>query len=669
MFDPIVPFKFSGGDPASMLDALRCMRHDYGIRRFLITAPNQEVLLGGDSSLDAFREIGRMLSFIRRETAAEELQVGWWCTPSLGAGVLNASWTRIVDLNGTESVSAGCPLDPDFRADFAGKVAEVAMTGHPWLILFEDDFELSNHAGIRFGCFCPRHLEEFARRTGKFRTREELCRIFSAGGEKAQRLRLQYHMLACDTMKIIARDIRRAVDQVAPETRLGLCQPGVVDLDGDFTWAVARELAGEKTRPFVRVFGACYSSCDSGQKLPGALAHAFYSAEHPGGDLEIVHETDTYPHTRFFASGAFIDTLLTGAFSAGCRGTLFYATQYLDEPLEERGYLELLRKRRPKWEAFLRQIAGTELCGWQIVRSSRESCAVPFGRTDFQGRLWDGHGADWLGRCGIPYTTREQPVKLLSGITAAVLTDEEIMAILAGGVLLDAEAAVILTRRGYDSYLGVTAEPLPEIDFCREKILWPGEEVDSSRRSGRDIYVLAFAPAGSEAAAFARLTPQPRTQWLTAYCDSSGRRVQPGMTFFSNRAGGRVAVSGGVLWKNNSSQIFCYRKKALLQHLYTLLSGGELLPAAECIHPNFWVLCNRAPIGGDQRLTLTLTNLSCDGAAGVSLRLATEWRQRRWQELGGDGFWRGSRTREKDGVLTLPGYFNVLSPRIFRCAN
>ena len=146
------------------------------------------------------------------------------------------------------------------------------------------------------------HLEEFAKRQQHYYSREDLRGIFAEVTPESIRLRRAWAELSHDSLAGFAAFIREKVDQVAPETRILFCQPGTADFDGDVTKAITRAFAG-KTRPAVRVYGCDYSS-DSAISLPKTVFHALYSCQHLPPDFELYHESDTFPHTRFFMSGA-----------------------------------------------------------------------------------------------------------------------------------------------------------------------------------------------------------------------------------------------------------------------------------------------------------------------------------------------------------------------------
>ncbi len=656
--DPIVPFQFFPERHDAMLQAMREMRHRWGIRRFLLTGPGLGVRLSGYPQPEVYQQQGQLIASVKEALASDEIEVGWWCTPTLKSG--KSPYQNIVGLNGRASAISSCPLDLAFRAALSTGVATVATIAHPFMLQLEDDFELSNHPGIGgFGCFCPLHLAEFAKRAGRFYTREALVDLFGTRTAESLHLRRLWHKLSCDSLVGLATEIERAVHDVSPQTRLALCQAGCADLDGNFTQPVARALAGS-LRPAVRVSGTSYAS-DTARDLPGEMFNLMASCEHLPEDFELFHEADTYPHTCFFMSAIKLQSMMAIAFSCGCDDALLYATQYLDDPLEEKAYLEMVAERAPQFNAWRQAIHSCQLIGCEILYHADAATAVPWeGRMPMASASWP----NILGRYGVPYTTRKgNSVKLLSGETAAILTQTQLETLLSGGVLLDGSAAQILDDRGYGDLLGVSVKPGRHPAFCHERLR---KEATDSEMEGELIYNYLFAPAGAESGGFHDLQPHPDAEILSDFLDPHGEVVQAGMLRFENRRGGRVGVMAFDLRHTKSSSIFCYRKREAIVHLLEWLNR-EKLPVKVKRDPNLYLLANASSSG---ELFLTVINLGSDKRSRLSLEFATRWRNAPVQTLSISGewnplaiLWRGEQAElELDLPLMQPCYLRLSPP-------
>ncbi len=648
LIDPIVPFRFYSNRKEEMLAQMVEMRQRYGLRRFLLTAPMDEVRLTGFPSPQVYREIGELVLEVKTKLAPHNIEVGWWCAPSLRSG--KGQFQYITDLNGEVSETSPCPLGSQFREIFSENVATVVKISHPFMIQFEDDYELSwQPPTVKFGCFCPLHLTEFGKRENRNYSREELVEIFSQVNPQSIRLRRAWAEMSRDSLASLAGLIREKVDHIAPETRISLCQSGSADFDGDFTEAVTRAFAG-KTRPAVRLYGSSYSS-DDAASLPATIFHALYSRQHLPSDFEFFHESDTYPHTRFFMSASKIKCLLTAAFAYKFDDSLFYATQYLDNPQEETGYLKMFSEESVRFMSLKEAVKDTQVTGCEILYH-------PFGHivNPYKGKRPDTPSNAWVnitGRFGIPHTSVNGKVKLISGNITETMSDEEVTTLLGGSVFLDGSAAFCLFKRGFGELIGAEVSSGKGADFCYEGIR---NSQNFSNIKGSLMYNLIFAPAGSEGGSFYILKPSDKTEIITDFLDAGEKPVIPGMVRFENRLGGRVAITAFDLNGNRSSTVFNYKKKELVRQTIEWL-GNQQLPVFVKDLPNVFCIFNRSDSGN--HAVVTLISLCTDPFSSFSIDVSHEWLNAKVELLNGMGNWEYlkvetiGRTKKINAALTL----------------
>ncbi len=624
--DPILPFQFYPERHEAMLEAMKEVRIRSGIRRFLLTGPGLSVRLTGFPKMTVYRELGDLVLQVKQALSPHGIEVGWWCAPTLKSG--QGGFQNIVGLNGQVSPISSCPLDVAFRTTLARGIAVVAERARPFMLQLEDDFELSNHPGVGFGCFCPLHLAEFAVRCGRLYSREQLADLFSRCTSESMAVRRQWFALSRASLVDLAVTIEQAVHAVSPETRLALCQPGCADLDGDMTEPVTQALAGVH-RPAVRICGAAYSS-DTARGLPEETFNVMFSCEQLPETFELFYETDTYPHTTFFTSANKLHSMLAIALSCGCDDSLFYGTQYLDDPLEDVSYLSMYAERASQLGALRLNLRDCRLIGCEVVCRSDAVNAVAWnGGRPSLAKPWAGV----LGRYGVPYTTRSgKGVKVLAGATASVLTEADVKHMLTGGILMDAPAAMILAERGFGDLLGATVESGGKAAFCYERLR---PKAGDEAIKGELIYNFLFAPAGAEAGGFCRLTAHPGAEVLSDFLAPDYQAVQPGLLRFENRLGGRVGILAYDLQKTQSSSIFCYRKRGVIVRLLEWLNRAPL-PVKVLHDPNVFLLANFSESGA---LILTIVNLSADSRASLKLDVAPGWRDGRVSLLSLSGKW------------------------------
>ena len=655
--NPIVPFEFYADREGQMFAEMLELKREFGLRRFFLTGPGLGVRLKGFPDKQVYRDLGELLLRVKTEMAPHGIEVGWWCAPSFKSG--RGRYQNITGLDGTVSEISSCPLDADFREVFSDNVAIVAEIAKPFMIQFEDDYELSNHIGVPFGCFCPLHLDKFAQKQNRHYSREELLEIFSAVTPESIRLRCDWAELSCESLTDFAAIVRRKVDAVAPETRMALCQSGCADFDGDMTGPVARAFAG-KTRPAVRLYGSSYSS-DNGARLPHEIFHALYSAQHLPEDFELFHESDTYPHTRFFMSSSKLKTLMTAAFSYGLDDSLFYTTQYLDNPSEESGYSSMFKTQSDRFNALKAAVNDCDVEGCGIIYEPFEHTVVPYDSKS--GRRPSQAMNPWvniLGRFGIPHTSKGGNVKMLAGTTAKFLTNGQIRDLLNGSVFMDGQAAYHLAERGFGELIGAEVSLGGKAAFCHEGLR---NIAEFEGIKGRLMYNFIFAPAGSEGGSFYELKPANGAEILTDFLDPDENPVIPGMLRFENKCGGKVAITAFDLTGNESSAVFNYRKKEVVRRVIEWL-GNSQLPVYVNKIPNAFCILNRDK--SSKYAIVTVTSLSTDSHDSLSLSVAPEWLNVDIELLDDECKWSpAAYTVEPDGI-SIKTRLTVLSPVILK---
>lgn len=662
MINPLVPVKFFHNRKESIYRQILELKEKYGLQRFLICEPTDEVKLSGFPKPSAYQKIGELILEIKSKLAPHDIEIGWWCAPSIRSGY-DSRFQNITDLNGKVSDASPCPLDPVYREEFSDNIATVVRIAKPTIIQFEDDFELSwQPPNVTFGCFCPRHVAEFSEREGKNYTRESLLDLFKTNSEESIRVRRKWSKLSCDTLVDFALLIREKVDLEEPATRISLCQSSLADFDGDFTEAVTRAFAGS-TKPLVRLYGSSYSS-DKSAPLPADIFHAMYSKQHIGDDIECMHESDSYPHTRFFMSASKLKSLMTAAFAYGFDNSLFYGSQYLDNMLEEKGYFEMFRNERNRLSALKKAVKNTYVVGPRMYHDPSSHALVPY-KPKVSG--WFGIPLDaqnsWVdvfGRFGIPYTAKESPVTAISGVAVRLLSDTEIEGLLSKGVLLDGTAAHELSTRGFGHLIGAEVSKGTVANFCYEGIRTSSKHANIK---GELMYNFIFSPAGGEGGDFYVLDTKPGVEIITDFLDPNEKPIIPGLIWFENKLGGRVAVSAFDLFENNSSAVFNYKKKELIKETVEWL-GREELPVFVKDQPNVFCIGNLAK--SNDFLIVTIISLCSDPVHLFTLDVATEWKSAIVEILQPDGNWQRYQPKITGRSLTFETLLGFMDPVVVR---
>ena len=620
--EPIVPIVFDSDDADQMAANILQIRRTTGLRRFFACGPGFNKVMYKPFPDDLYRQLGRDIAKVKQALVGTDVEIGWWCSPSIR---YFSDLPSIEDFEGHRSAdNKKCPYDPAFAADFAGKVRAVAEECRPSIINIEDDYTLSWGRGLNgWACFCPRHLADFAKRYGKPLTGPEIVEAYRNRTPANRAIRQAFSDAVRESLVSLAKKVRAAVDEVDPSIRIMLCECAGGDTDGDSTEPVVRAFAGPNTRPIVRPQGSIYGAETTPAVIPDAIAHAVYTIEHLPKDVETYYESDPYPHNRFYTSAAQLTSMMAGATMAGTENYLFYCLQYLDDPLEDRGYVDAFFALKPRFESVRDFIRTREarLAGVRTVYFPADKYLIRGGFGHGEGPLKSE--TYLLSKFGIPYTTRTEAKgpAILAGGMAETMSDDEIRTLLSGGVLLDAQAAEMLVQRGFGKYLGTEVEMspdrlpivdeaiLPAADYCR-----PGRHVNA-------FYIL-FAGTEGTVKKFAKLRPFAGTEVWSEYRGVDKEVITPSLTLAKNELGGRVAVLSTSLTGNRSSGLYNLRKQELVRNLFRRLDPDGV-PVAVIGVPGIWTMANVSKDG--KSMLFMANNLSGDVRRDVRFSFSSEW--------------------------------------------
>lgn len=659
--DPIVPFDFDGaGDFDTGIKELKKLNREYGIKRvFICSFPGMKVKISGFPKFSDYTAFGKKLLKIRQELEPIGMKIGWWCAPSIQCGV-GAPYQHIVAADGRVSTAGLCPLDPAWRDEFARRVAEVVRIARPAAVLFEDDFELSNHPCEKgwtgMGCYCKLHLDDFARLIGKKMTREEIVEMETKPKMETIELRRKLSASRAASLTGCARRIREEVDKVAPDTPIGNCSTWVDRWDGGITEVMSRTLAGPNCRPFVRLPGTMYNCLTSPGSCAVATGFSKKLFETMPKDVYMMYEADTFPHTPYYMSPSYLQVMIFGTAAMGSMDELFYGTQYLDDPLEGGGYFKSYLRYRDQLKAYRLALEGTRPVGVQTFHSDDSENL----RRDIRGH---GHSYQ-LTQFGIPMTFLDCPVKLVFGKVLGDVPDAEIRAMLEkGAVMLDANTAVEVISRGMGDLIGADVSLEKLVKPCGEKIL-PAAGV--TRIAGRKMYNWGyfFGPGSCEYTRNATVSNlRPGAEALVDYTDPDGRSISPSVYRYRNSAGGEIAVLAVDMIENFASSLRNSRKREVIRLIIERLNGGPI-DAQVADEPLAWLHLNSS----GENLIVNLSILRAETADDVAVFFSPKWDVSRGEELCPDGVWRQLKPldRRSDGAYVLPGRFEAVLPRIMR---
>lgn len=640
LINPIIPIKIFPDYENKIQSDIIDLNKRYGLRRFLIVGPSKEYRYTGFPGKQVFIDLGEQVLHFKEQLKKYDIEIGWWCTTTIRIG--KGEFQSIIRADGSIAQEACCPLDAGYRETFGNYVATVVQIANPFMVNFEDDFHLSG------GCYCPLHLEEFAKRENRYFSRKELQTIFHTKTTESYRLRDAWGELSRDSLAGLAASVREKVDQITPETRLCLCQSGASEREGNFTEAVAKAFAG-KTRPMVRVFGSSYFS-DDPLSLPRSIFNPLYQRQHLPDNFELIHESDSFPHTRFFMSSSKLKSFITAAFAYGLDDSLFYINQYLENPLEEGGYREMFLEESSRFSALKLAASECFVDGCEIFREPATSI----------------NWVNVMGRLGIPYTSKGGKVKLVSGNIIERMDKAEITELLTGSVFLDGYSALLLCQKGFSDLIGAA------ISSREETLLPPFYEgihnpENFANINNRLMYNYAWAFNKDNRDCFYQIKALADAEVVTEFLNSRNEPFYPALTRFENRLGGRIAVMAYNLDDNyinsRSISLFNYSKKELIRQIIEWL-GKESLPVFIKDVPNAFCIFSRSK--SNDYAIVVVTGLNSDTFDSFSLDVAQEWADSKVQLLNSKGIWQTIEANKQGRTITINEKLAVMNPVVLR---
>ena len=594
----IVPV-FPNHEDFAISEILR-QHSEVGLNRFLISLSFHPQTTPARALIPVLCERFRR---VRDGIAGHGIELGILVQSVLGHGwngkmpLTLETWQHVVKIDGAEDPRM-CLLDPGFREYVREVITAVASEG-PSVILMDDD------VGIRLGeCFCPLHLAEINKATGRAFTREEL-----AGHLQNHSADDPVSIAVTDVLQKSVNDfcalIRSAIDTVDPSLRCGLCAcwPGFWLLND-----AVHALAGNN-RPFMRVNNAVY-----GDSPAANLVHAFRGTRRVIYQLDavedVIDEADTFPQNYMSESAALFHSHITCGLLSGLRGCKLWTSEF-QQPVHTGSQY--------RYEARLRDYAGfygklPELIDgirWQglsgvVVRPRKGIGGNPYHTPEgIYPKHWntpieavyalplryDGLETDGL------FTLREEDVN--------AMTDAQIELLLAKKVIVDSLAARKLTERGFAPLIGVTADAGDDAFYFTTEISADGKYNIGFMPDDTCSFLRPFGNATETLASFCR---------GTRYVDTVP--YSPSVTLFTNRLGGRIAVLG---WHLDLIYHKMFRpvRRELLLAVADRVNGAPVEMAIESGEQELV----RHGIMKDGSELLAVTRLSLDADASLPVRM------------------------------------------------
>lgn len=458
----------------------------------------------------------------------------------------------------TAQASFACPRWRSWLAGHYGRYAALGLR----VLWLEDDFRYHNHAPLTWGGgFEPEMLDRFAELAGEPVERADLVAAVTAPGEPHPWRAL----LARTWFEAQLEAVAAVREAVAGRAALGLMSStlGVASVEGR-RWRRLLDALGPGAvhRPHY----APYTDA-VGRELAWSVAMLELQRPLRPAGTEVAPEVENYPFTTWAKSDTQTWSELVACALSGADGLLLDVVPFTaGSPDRFPAVGAMLRASLP---ALAAAAGPVETLGVGIPWYD-DAAEHVHARGDLDSLAVDPtRAARYLLGNGVPVRAGRAPATAVFGQLARAIPDAELPDLLAGGLLLDGEAAAILAERGAD--LGVTVHGVVPREAAAYSV-----EVDA-QGSGRTSV--------NQQPALARLTAGPGAEVLSTIRTPEGAHWGDGTVLAATSGGGRVVVLAATAPEDLAgSDEHQARLHAAVAHLVPdlpLVSGGpHLVPHA-----------------------------------------------------------------------------------------
>jgi len=443
------------------------------------------------------------------------------------------SWHFMVSDDGAQSRAIPCPIDPQWKA-YIGQLYGLFAQLEPEIIYIDDDFRYHNHSPVSWGCFCPLHLEEMARRVGKRLSREELVHQILCAWPQPTEERKSWLDLCGDSILEAATIISDAVKAASPRTHMGLMcsDPNTHAAEGRRWLDMVRAFSASGNQPVLRPHYATYQE-GVYTETPSELACMRKLQPLLGGRMRLTPELENGPSTRFDKSARLTRLQIALSLFLAPPDITLDIFNFVDTRFDYDKALDQML--RDSFDYFC------GICTWSAECQTERGLQIlwdehfPLHRKVVANRMaalpappvWEG-AMDLLG---FATTFYPDDVKLASRAFLEERSENELQALLGGKLLLDGDAAAFLVEKGHASAIGLKdLQPLSGA-YNYERMV-DGRFADKYVNQDETI---------ARAAKY-RLDPLEKAVIVSRICPPDSGDSLPGMALFENSLGGRVGI-------------------------------------------------------------------------------------------------------------------------------
>jgi hypothetical protein len=447
-------------------------------------------------------------------------------------------------------------------------------------------------------------MDAYSKRIGRKVTVEELPDLIYHNTDHTYRKK--WMELKRETMVSFLEALRREVNKVNPEFRIGVSASRLnYDIDGATIQELARAAAGN-TKPFVRLTGAPYWARENNTLSAVIESNRMQFGWFENSGIEIITEGDPYPRPRSRIPAAYLeafDQILRA--SGGSDGIYKYMTAYGEGPGYEDGYAEFHLKNQEIYKLIDELFSGKKAVGLKpYIKQQKLTDAVfddlePFCEFGAYYRLDSVIPPEsyLVTDCSVPTSYEKCDFAGIAfGENARHLTKDD----LKNGLITDLKGAKILTEKGIDvglkGYTRVDSNPSEEYFYADDMAVGIGKPSPFPLR----FYRVSLADGAKVISTFRYGDDVPEFGSYKASFDNDDEREEfPSCYLYENADGERFAVYTFVALNVQNRNIYdgfngdffvnyC-RQRQIFECAEWL--GKKRMPARSLKNPYLYVLC------------------------------------------------------------------------------
>ncbi|MDW7658058.1 MAG: hypothetical protein SCM11_12890 [Bacillota bacterium] len=510
----------------------------------------------------------------------------------------------MVDHDGTVTTSCMCPNSPEFEQHTKEKYRMFAEL-KPDFIWIDDDIRMHNHGSVRYACFCPICLSLFNKTHQTALSREDLVSLLNAPDGSQYRGWWVKHN--SDSINRLLLLIEQTIHDVNPAIEIGLMTIGGTTYSGqDYTrWFTS--LQAVKGRPG----GGFYTDDTPLGFLKKTYSTARQVATYPTSVTDIQYELENYPYQRLQKSITMMILECASNLTCSVNGIALNAL-HTDSQMNK-NIMAQINRYSGMFQEIENTVRGFVNPGlypafpMQYEASRSVENENWFGKS---GTLHSAGNAYVLGYIGIPLAMNGTDASgvVLTGHIAHAYSQDELLVMLSGGVLMDADALRIMEQRGLAQYCGVKTADRYDFNVY--------ERYTDDPLNGQYAGILCNT-TGLLASGHYHTVLKPlygKVRILNTLEAIGDRPLGPVMTAFENSLGGRIVVNGYMPWNH----LYSVDKIEQMRNVCDWITR-DMMPAR--IYGNVKVVPLLRVSADRKHFLLMLTNTMLDHTGGFKVEI------------------------------------------------